>query len=274
MDHLYGRLKRLQKEPFRKIVSGKKAFDEGVPAESERVPYSPSTSLEDGEWFQILNFHEKEFFSETLNLLRNSADVAELDKSQFSEVSALVAVQDGNQLFQRVRPSSFLRRKAIVYGDVAKIEEAHNRIVLNQWPDAIYLPQEDALLFRDLATVTPLFPGIDQLFKTATDAQVTQFLEHPFIQGTLTADNVSKPNRKRIALAMETLKNISPTERSKIFNYLSNYTSNVLKFNSKTGVFTVGTDEELKSLLFGIEQRYYTTTVGSEKRLANSVVRL
>lgn len=274
MNHLYGRIKRLRNEPFRKIVSGKRAFDDEIPADSVRVAYDPSTSLEDGDWFQILNFREKEFFPQALEFLSNTADVAELEKGQFSKISALVSVQDGNQFLQRVRPSSFLRRKAIVYGDVAKIEEAHDRIVLNQWPDAIYLPKEDALLFRDLATVAPLFPGIDQLFKVATDDQVIEFFDNSFIETELTADMVSQPNRKRIALAMKTLENISATDRSEIFDYLSEYTNDNLKFDSSTGTFTVDTDEALKSLLFGIEQRYYTTPIGSEKRLANSIVKL
>ena len=35
--------------------------------------------------------------------------------------------------------------------------------------------------------------------------------------------------------------------------------------------FTIESENDLKSLLYGIEQRYYTTLLGNEKRLANSV---
>lgn len=38
--------------------------------------------------------------------------------------------------------------------------------------------------------------------------------------------------------------------------------------------FEVGSENELKMLLYGIEQRFYTTPVGGEKRLANSVITL
>ena len=31
-------------------------------------------------------------------------------------------------------------------------------------------------------------------------------------------------------------------------------------------------EDELKMVLFGIEQRFYTTPVGDEKRIANSVI--
>ena len=35
--------------------------------------------------------------------------------------------------------------------------------------------------------------------------------------------------------------------------------------------FHVESEDDLKKLLYGIEQRYYTTKVGNEKRLANSI---
>ena len=33
----------------------------------------------------------------------------------------------------------------------------------------------------------------------------------------------------------------------------------------------IGSEENLKQLMYGIEQRYYTTPIGNEKRLANSI---
>lgn len=36
--------------------------------------------------------------------------------------------------------------------------------------------------------------------------------------------------------------------------------------------FEIGTEGDMKKLLFEIEQRFYTTPVGREKRIANSVI--
>ena len=36
--------------------------------------------------------------------------------------------------------------------------------------------------------------------------------------------------------------------------------------------FAVNSEDELKLLLYGIEQRFYTTLVGGERRIANSVI--
>ncbi len=35
--------------------------------------------------------------------------------------------------------------------------------------------------------------------------------------------------------------------------------------------FNIGSEENLKQLMYRIEQRYYTTPIGNEKRLANSI---
>ena len=47
-----------------------------------------------------------------------------------------------------------------------------------------------------------------------------------------------------------------------------------LEYNSKERKFKISTDNELKYLLYGIEQRFYTTPFSKEKRLANSIVGL
>ena len=43
------------------------------------------------------------------------------------------------------------------------------------------------------------------------------------------------------------------------------------KVNFKDESFEIKTEEDLKDVLFGIDQRYYTTPFGHEKRLANSI---
>lgn len=85
------------------------------------------------------------------------------------------------------------------------------------------------------------------------------------------ANKVSKPNRKRIALAMDSLKKLSGQERVDILSYIGDYCNQKIKFDQATKKFEISTDDELKLLLYGIEQRFYTTLFGQEKRLANSV---
>lgn len=274
MDQIYARVKRLRISPFRRAVSGDRLFDIEVPAVSSCSEYDPSTLLDEAEWFKLSGFREKPYCPEAVREGLVSADVPELEKSQFEDISYLMSVQSGAFFFQRVRPSAVLRRKSLVYGDVAKVEEPSNRIVINSQPDAIYVPKSDSLLFREIAAVSPIFPGIDSLYREATDEQVKAFLDNEFIATNLAPSAVSKPNRKRIALAMDTLGKMSQSDRISILSYIGEYSDGKLEFDDDSNVFTVTTDEDLKLLVYGIEQRFYTTGVGAERRLANSIQKI
>ena len=159
------------------------------------------------------------------------------------------------------------------FGDAAKIEQGGNRLVINEKPDAIYFAQSDTLIFTNLATISSIFKGIDILYKEATDQEVEQFLDEDFIElsSDYSLDKVSKPNRKRIALAMDTLDAMEPNERDQMLSYIHSYCDQKLRFDADNGKFEIKTDDELKYLLYGIEQRFYTTPLSHERRLANSV---
>lgn len=113
------------------------------------------------------------------------------------------------------------------------------------------------------------------LYREATHADVETFLTKDFIQlgDGYTADNVKKANRKRLALAMEALDAMSPADRKAVLQYTREYCDE-LTFNAAGSKVTINGEEDLKMLLFGIQERYYTTRLGHERRLANSIVNL
>lgn len=132
---------------------------------------------------------------------------------------------------------------------------------------------EDKLYFRKLASVTGIFKGIDQLYREATEDETERFLERDFItlKNDFYAGQVKTVNRKRIALAEDTLSHLQKEEQEKIFTYIGDYCPTLKRAN---GSFEIGNENDLKLLLYGIGQRFYTTLVGNEKRIANSVIRL
>jgi len=99
------------------------------------------------------------------------------------------------------------------------------------------------------------------------------FLTEIFIDlsGDFSIEKVSKPNRKRVALAMDTLAAMPAEDRDQMCSYIHSYCDQKLKFDKNNSKFEVRTDDDLKYLLYGIEQRFYTTPLGHERRLANSV---
>ncbi|EMU3840665.1 TPA: hypothetical protein WNY22_000848, partial [Neisseria gonorrhoeae] len=171
--------------------------------------------------------------------------------------------------------SLLLKKKHLltICGNGAKLCEPQDLLVIKDIPDAVYIIKDDKLIFRTLSSISNIFKGIEDLYREATNTEVQQFLESDFIdlKEDFLSEKVSIPNRKRIALVQDRLNNMTLDQRQELLNYLAEYNNNILKFNADGSRVEISTDVQLKHLLYGIDERYYTTALGKEKRLANSV---
>ncbi|GHU55941.1 hypothetical protein AGMMS49975_18460 [Clostridia bacterium] len=238
--------------------------------------YNPGTILEDDEWFSISEFSTKPY---CLPLLKqttvfSSVDYISINGDDFGNIKFLCAFQDDKFFFQRVTPSlQVKRKKTLWFGDICEYKEASDFITVNDFADAIFIKLEDKLYFRKLSAITSIFNRIDELYREANKDEVDNFLGRNFIElkDGFASDNVNKNNRKLIAMALETLGRFSNEEKDKVFGYIKEYYPELA---SESGKFVVNNEKSLQSLLYGIEQRYYTTPIGDERRLANSVQKL
>lgn len=272
MDHVFARVKKLRKKPFFKLISDHTLYEGVTVSVASCVTYSPDHNLDEDSWFKIESFKARDFCLDILKTDFDTKDYNDLKKDKFSEIAYLFSIQGSDFYFQKVYPSLFIKRKSITFGEAAKIEQPENRLVIKPIPDAIYLKASDTLVFRDLASIASIFKGIDVLFKEATIEEVTNFLASSFIKlEDYGVDDVSKPNRKRIGLAMATLSTMTQTDRNSLIPYISDYCKSTLTYDAASGKFTISKDDDLKQLVYGIEQRFYTTLINKEKRLANSV---
>lgn len=275
MDQVLANVKGNSKEKFFKLLSDNALFNFSI-QELGLVEYNPDHNLDEDSWYKVEQFSQQSFCIGLLKKDFISSEYDDLVKSNFINIVYLCAIQGDDYYFQKITPSKFVTKKTIVFGEVAKLETDDERIVINEIPDAIYQKKLDTLIFRNLATISSIFKGIDELYKEATQEDVGSFLDESFVElsGNYDAEKVSKPNRKRIGLAKETLKNMSSEDRAQIFSYIKSYCQDSLEFDEENDKFKIESDSDLKLLLYGIEQRFYTTPIGNEKRLANSVEKL
>ena len=275
MNHVLAYIKTKKKERLFKLISDKTLFNDVKYDLQACVLYKPDHNLDEDSWFKIEQFSKQEFCIPLINTAFDSKDYNNLTGSDFSNISYLVAVQENDFFFQKIYPSMFVVRKIITFGDSAKIEENQQRLVLRELPDAIYIKAEDTLIFKDLIKISSIFKGIDQLYREATDEEVNQFLNTTFIKtiNEFDVSKVSKPNRKRIAYISTILNTMPQEEKNKLSDYINGYTGITgLKYDGEKKQFEINSDSELKLLLYGIDQRFYTTVIGQEKRIANSII--
>ncbi|MFU2019501.1 ATP F0F1 synthase synthase, partial [Avibacterium paragallinarum] len=236
-------------------------------------------NLDEDCWFKLDEFSKKKFCLPFLMEYSDSNSFDLLDKKHFKDLQFFCSIQESSKIFcfQKITPSLFIKKKVkfISLGDAAKLEQSENCITIKEEPDAIYFKEEDTLIFKKLPTISSIFRGIDELYKEATEQETTDFLNHSFIIAKdFNSSKVGKANRKRIAIAMSTLGNFDEKMKAQLFDYINNYCADKLKFDQKRLAFEISTDDELKVLLYGIDQRFYTTELDGEKRLANSVVKI
>lgn len=275
MEHLIARIRSMKGteiSKLKKVLSDKKIYKLGNDLTSF-VPYEPDHNLDPDTWFGIEGFSQKPYFLDWLSRPFSSADYDQLSAAEGKQIDYICAYQEGNvYCFQKIVKSHYLsKQRFISIGDEFSLESDKALLVVNETPDAIYLKDHDTLLFRSLPAITSIFKGIDTLYREATEHETECFLCSHLItlRDGFSAQKVSKPNRHRISMAIETMKDFDDKQRQDVITYIQGYCPSLSCQNS---VFSIGTDQELKLLLYGIEQRYYTTIITNEKRLANSVL--
>ena len=65
---------------------------------------------------------------------------------------------------------------------------------------------------------------------------------------------------------------MTEAQKQQIVPYINEYYPTKLKLDQNNEKFVISNDNELKMLLYGVQERFYTTTFGGEKRVANSVL--
>lgn len=276
MNDVFAEVKEPHKRHIVKMISDHILFNNINISKNNLVKYCPDHKLDEDDWFKIENFNQQEFCLSFLQDDFDSKSCNALTKEQFTNITYVFSIQENDFFFQKITPSLFLKKKIISFGETVSIGKEQCRLVINSVPDAIYRRDDNVLIFKNLSTITSIFNNIDTLYKEATNEQVKHFFTESFvtISNDYDIEKVSKPNRKRIALVLETLKSMSDKEKTKMLSYINNYCEEKLPFNHNENTFTISSENELKQLLYGIEQRFYTTPFSNEKRLANSIQKL
>ena len=275
MKNICVKLSQRENNKYRKMLSSEETiFPEFEPENTSTLPYTPGATLQDDDWFCITNAKEEEYSIDLFSETFTTVDLEMLTRSEFNKIDYLFVLDDRFIFFQNVSKSKLVSQKKIMHlGETFTYKTDCAEIVIKDLPDAIYDKNTGSLYFRRLESITSIFRGIDMLYREATQEETDSFLANDFIslKDDYSSSKVKTANRKRIALAVKTQSELDESDRKNIFKYIGDYCPD-LKVSENA--FEIGSENELKMLLYGIEQRFYTTPFGGEKRLANSVITL
>ena len=275
MNHTIAKIRQREAgTKYRKIFTGKELYT--LPDEIVNfVKYDPNHNLDEDSWFGIEKFSQKEYCIDILKKDFISAEYGlKLKKEEADKIDFIFTYQDQDiYYFQNVTESQLKYRRYITLGDEYTFISKSRDISVNKVPDAIYLKSLDILYFKKLSSISKIFTGISILYREATHEETVEFLDNDFIslKDNFSVEDVKQYNRKRIALAIERLNIYKEEQKKVVFDSIRYYYPKLI---DKKGAFKVSNDDELKLLLYGIDQRFYTTPDGTEKRIANSIIKI
>ena len=275
MDYLISKTKG-KDGGYYMVLSNTTIFDKISKFDNTRN-YDDEYKLKDDEWFVVENFSKKEYCISLLKEDFVSALYSNINKDNYNKIDFIVAIQDDNYyLFQKITPSLLYSRKSFIslFSEQPRLLKGEFILVIKENPDCIYVKDIDKLYFKNLNTITSIFNGINELYREATDKEVEDFLNMEIISlgANFNKDQVKTANRRRIKEAIEKYYSFSDIQKLMIPTYINKYCPNL--YNSSINKFSISCEKELTELLNTFNQRYYTTEIDSEKRLANSITKL
>lgn len=270
MDFLFVKTKGKQ-GTFRKVLSNQTVYND-IPGFDDKRPYNDELNLRDGQWFVLEHFSEKDYAPILIKEDFNSAAWSQISREDYDKIDYIVSVQnDGNLLiFQNVTTRLIYKRQSLLSLDEqpSLINKDHT-LVINTYADAYYVRNTDSLYFKRLSNITSIFSGINELYNEATDAEVDSLfrLSMLHIDPDFTRDKVKTANRRKIKEALDMYNNYTTEQKTQLPTYLKKYCSDLV-YDEHLGKFEISTEKTLTLLLNGLCQRYYTTEISNEKKVA------
>lgn len=258
-----------------KLLSLEKIYEDVVTTTSKNEQFSLENTVDDtvkesDVWFYIPDFSNTNYCNSELISIGNSAEYKELNSTSFSEIKYIISCQENLLCFQKVSKSKIIKKKFLSLRN-AKVElNTGDILFIKDEPDIIFSKNENRLYFKDISVAATIFTNLKDLYRSATDSEVTNFFGNSFIKisKNYNEQSISIPNRRRIAKYGKIIDSKNENEKAVLFEYIRQY---VPEIPIESNQFIVSNDDELKKLLYGIGQRYYTTSIDSEKRVALSI---
>ncbi len=259
---------------FCKILSNQTIYNR-LPIFDDIHSYQDDLKLSDEQWFCLSGFKDKTYAPILIKNQFRSIEWSQIGRNDYNKIDYIVSIQNEGKtyIFQNITPSAIYKQQSLVSLDEQPtLLNKDHLLIIHQTPDAYYLRENDTLYFKRLSAITTVFPGINELYNEATDAEVEEILNLDIlaVSSEFTKDKVKTANRRKIREAMDLYRGYTDKHKGLLTDYIRKYCDD-LQFDESTSKFSISDEKGLTKLLNGLCQRYYTTEISQDKRVALSV---
>lgn len=239
--------------------------------------FDPEKKLESDEWFYVEPNHEQksELISPYIETLTNISSVNPIRQEDYQNIRAVCLVENGENekiIITRVFPKFYTMSKTIFkWEDGPKLEKQSYSVDFTGAIDAYWIKSK--LYFKSYSSIKPIFDGLENFYRIATEEEKNDFLQKDFFSCTNSEIKIGHRNLKKIASVIDSIDWNSATVRQKYINYANQY-PNIGVQISDDGKMKIESNPDITKILSVLEERIYTTPITEEKREANSVTKL
>lgn len=269
---------------YKRLMKKSELSDENFllsPLDFEERSFDPTLRCEGYEWFFVEMIKEQQEFIKVLKDLSSStSSIVDFENESFQNIQYLVRIENDMLSFQKINGSSMItnkKQRCILSCTVVKsvkncyITRFQEGIFLNEYPDAFI--KGNRLYFRSFDKIKTIFPKIEIFYKMASEEEVKNFRELPYLQ--VGKKIKFRPKHCRLIAMILDDNNINLNDyefwkriRGEVEVFLKD------SFICKNDKFVLENQSDLNNLLDLILGRFFINRMNNYKMRAGSAVKI
>lgn len=240
--------------------------------------FDPEIKLEHEEWFYIeIDDVHMSMVKEYEDKFLNTAGLNDVNEEEFSKIDLIFRkVENDGLVFQKITKSKRMVDKSILkwWGNSRRAERTiiENGIELKSENDA-YFDGNNKLYFRNFRTIRSLFKGIDDYYRTASQAEVNEFKEFNLVH-FVSDFEIKTNNLKMLAVLKDYGIDLDDIAiKSILLRTYSQYPSQEFELDNNQN-FIIDSNRKLTCFLKLALGRLYTNPITHHKMEANHAKKL
>lgn len=235
--------------------------------------YSNRARLKKHEWFILENISTKTCCLNILKNYKGDAEYSQIDSSilkALNKLEYICWVEDNNNFFIQKITSGKCIVKAKAINRTFEVIDVEPFIKIEEIPDAIYIKNEDVLLFKSVSKIKSIFVGIEEISKTATKEEINSFMQNPILNLNFSFDSEKFDNKtlEQIHYAHNFFSNMDEQKKSALMQYIKDNKPEILEGD----LIKIENEKDLQYALDSIQQNFYTTPITGEKRIVDTII--
>lgn len=252
------------------VIKGLTAIKDGD--KDSFIDYDPKDKIDSEQWFILKEFSK--INESQIVLPEQTISFNKVEPSNYKEIEFISSFLPNYGTFgkvfllNRVTPSLCIKGKSILNFEtkIPTITDNPKILLLKDIPDGIYVPELDVLIFKNIDPLKPIFPSLEKLYRAASREEVEKIFNSPLIDLSIPYEEIGISNLKRIngefSRKIEDLTIEEINKKNKDYG---------LGLHCENGKVRLCTSNDVKNLLFILDERLYEGEASGQKRIATAI---